>query len=272
MNDYRPPVWLIAAVFVLVPWIGFSSAYSSLSSNNLCIRKLWGVRTVSSAEIVQLSAETLRHRRAKAAICLMYLFGIRSCTLVTVRLNHIDLEKGELHIKPSEGVNSKNDKAGTVYALDFPAAVEVASAWHRYVADLRTASNLWYAPIDPLSREIDPERETIGNYRTQPLRKEIQSWLKLNGMQYKPPHALRRGHAIEMARHATTLVDLKTISQNLMHNNIGVTDKHYLHLAGDERRQQVRALSRRKQPAISAEADAMLLLQQAMSILQKSET
>jgi site-specific recombinase XerD len=47
------------------------------------------------------------------------------------------------------------------------------------------------------------------------------------GVSYKPPHALRHGHAVHALLLGQDVADLKAVSQNLMHSSLTITDSIY---------------------------------------------
>ncbi len=52
----------------------------------------------------------------------------------------------------------------------------------------------------------------------------------------------RHGHAVYGLMHARDMADLKAVSQNLMHGNVGVTDGIYAILSDQDRRERIRGL------------------------------
>jgi hypothetical protein len=55
-------------------------------------------------------------------------------------------------------------------------------------------------------------------------------------------HKFRHGHAVYGLQNAKSLADYKAISQNLMHENIQITDGTYADLVGNEVKSRVTGL------------------------------
>jgi hypothetical protein len=60
---------------------------------------------------------------------------------------------------------------------------------------------------------------------------------------YKSPHKFRHGHAVYALQRARNMADYKAISQNLMHDDIRITDETYTPLLGDEVHDRILNLS-----------------------------
>ena len=60
---------------------------------------------------------------------------------------------------------------------------------------------------------------------------------------YHSPHKLRHGHAVYAMGNATTIADFKAVSQNLMHASLGITDRLYGVLQGEDVQTSIRSLS-----------------------------
>lgn len=56
------------------------------------------------------------------------------------------------------------------------------------------------------------------------------------------PHKFRHGHALYGLLHARDMADVKALSQNLMHANIGITDSIYAVLSSEDQRERIRGL------------------------------
>lgn len=62
------------------------------------------------------------------------------------------------------------------------------------------------------------------------------------GLQYHSPHKFRHGHAVYALSMAKDVATLKAVSQNLMHENLAVTDGVYGVLSDTDVKRQIAAL------------------------------
>jgi integrase len=66
------------------------------------------------------------------------------------------------------------------------------------------------------------------------LRQEVAHLFDQAGIPYMSPHKFRHGHATYGLKQAKDIDDLKAVSQNLMHANIGITDGIYAILSTED--------------------------------------
>jgi integrase len=62
----------------------------------------------------------------------------------------------------------------------------------------------------------------------------IKELCELADVKFKSPHKLRHGHGVYGVMHARNMAELKALSQNMMHANVGITDGIYGRLKTDE--------------------------------------
>ena len=55
----------------------------------------------------------------------------------------------------------------------------------------------------------------------------LRDLCELAGIPYLSPHKLRHGHAVYVMRRVKDLKQLKSLSQNLMHSSVMITDRIY---------------------------------------------
>jgi len=75
--------------------------------------------------------------------------------------------------------------------------------------------------------ECDIDRENI-------FRKGLHEICDLSGVEYKSPHKIRHGFGVYGVKNAKDMAQMKAISQNMMHANMGITDGLYGNLAEDD--------------------------------------
>ena len=73
-----------------------------------------------------------------------------------------------------------------------------------------------------------------GKNRHQALDKRLRKLFVLAGLPYKSAHKFRHGHAVYGLQHAQTMADYKTVSMNLMHEDIKITDEIYAPILSNE--------------------------------------
>ncbi len=76
------------------------------------------------------------------------------------------------------------------------------------------------------------------------LCKEVYYLFDLAGLPYMSPHKFRHGHATYGLKQAKGIGDLKAVSQNLMHANIGITDGIYAILSTEDMQERIAALGK----------------------------
>ena len=62
----------------------------------------------------------------------------------------------------------------------------------------------------------------------------LRDLCELVGIPYLSPHKLQHGHAVYMMRRAKDMKQLKSLSQNLMHSSVAITDGIYGRLVSDD--------------------------------------
>ena len=70
--------------------------------------------------------------------------------------------------------------------------------------------------------------------RAEAFKQGLKQLCEIADVPYKSPHKIRHGHGVYGVKKAKDIAQLKAISQNLMHANIGITDGIYGNLAEDD--------------------------------------
>ncbi|MBE3086017.1 MAG: hypothetical protein IMZ64_07355 [Bacteroidetes bacterium] len=63
---------------------------------------------------------------------------------------------------------------------------------------------------------------------------DLRVLCNLAGVEYKSAYKFRHGHAVYALKHCRTMAEFKSVSQNLMHANMGITDGIYGKLVEDD--------------------------------------
>lgn len=214
-------------------------------------------RQIVTLEIVRqlLRADwpTPRGMRAKAAAAFLFLSGMRATAFATMPLEAVDLERRTVRQLASLGVRTKNKKSAVTALLDIPDLVEACRPWHAYVRQsLAGEAGYWFAPFvrdfggvdsgEAACRIVSGRKRSSTNNVASVLRKDIAELFTRAGLAYLSPHKFRHGHATYGLKLARDIADLKAVSQNLMHSNIGITDGIYAILSADDMQARIAAL------------------------------
>jgi site-specific recombinase XerC len=184
-----------------------------------------------------LPGDTLRIKRDKAAVALLFLSGMRVGAFVTLPVLALDLEGLEVKQWPELGVATKNGKAATTYLLDISQLLAVVRAWDEIVRPAVSPRAMWYTRLkyNPAVDDVILDESTEPNPRRRGLvRNALCDLSRLSGVGYLSPHKLRHGHAVYALKHARTVAELKAVSQNLMHSSLSITDEIYSVLDNDD--------------------------------------
>jgi integrase len=174
----------------------------------------------------------------------MYVSGIRVGAFVTLPLCAIDIEQMTVRQDPALGVKTKNGKYATTTLLDIPELIESINQWDAEVRLVLPGHGYWFAPLSPVTGEINPTPQNIGHYRDARLRKDLRHWMDSVGLKYHSPHKFRHGHAVYAINKARNFADAKAISQNMMHANVSVTDGIYGGLKEEDVRSRILRLGK----------------------------
>lgn len=205
---------------------------SAGTQSRLQERSYWKLEDV--LKIASLQPTCLRERRDIAALVFLFLSGMRVGAFVTLPLACVDVERRRVMQLPEKGVQTKNSKAAVTFLLPIHALMEIVSTWDAYLHTLKGVYN-WYPPIHHDGDEVLPGL-LIGQYtgRAESFDRGMACLCERADVPYKSPHKIRHGHGVYGVKKAKDIAQLKAISQNLMHANIGITDSIYGRLAEDD--------------------------------------
>ena len=79
--------------------------------------------------------------------------------------------------------------------------------------------------------------------RQDNFRDDLIQLCEIAGVKYKSAHKFRHGHTVWAMKRAKDLAQLKAISQNLMHANVGITDGIYGNFESDDVHQTIAGLA-----------------------------
>lgn len=205
---------------------------SAGTQSRLQDRQYWKLEDVR--KIAALKPSNLRELRDVAAICFLYLSGMRIGAFVTLPLACVDMARKRVEQLPEKGVQTKNSKAAVTFLLPIPDLLEVVSAWDAYMRTLPGEYN-WYPSLS-----YDGEKPIAGllrgkyTGRAESFDKGMKHLCTLADVPYKSPHKIRHGFGVYGVKNSKDMGQMKAISQNMMHANIGITDGIYGKLAEDD--------------------------------------
>jgi site-specific recombinase XerD len=183
--------------------------------------------------IAAVSTETLREERAKVAVAMLFLSGMRPDALASIPIACVDLPRKRILQIPQMGVRTKNNKAAVTYLLDIPELLDIIYAWDRRVRTSFVPTALWYATLATDGMQLtETTRAIVG--RASVIGDDLRIICQKAGVEYKSPHKLRHGHIVYARNLAHDMAQLKAISQNVMHANVLITDQVYASLTDNQ--------------------------------------
>jgi len=195
-------------------------------------------------EMASAPVTTIAERRIRAATAFWFLTGIRVGAFVSLPILAIDIQNNELRQDPDLGVRTKLRKNDVTYFHNIPKLLDVAIAWDIEVRAILPETGFWFAPLSPITGEIDPSITEVGENRSDRARKDLKAWLNNVGLEYKNPHAFKHGHIQYGLEKATNMADMQTVSQNAMHDNLDTTLRVYSRLDEKTRKRRFESLGK----------------------------
>ncbi len=182
------------------------------------------VRQVNQPKIDTL---TLAEWRDRAACSFLYISGMRATAFVTLPLMCFDFQTRTIKQFPKLGVRTKNRKSGNTRLLEIPDLLDEVAAWDQFVRKQLPETAPWYPVIDISLGEQVLTADAPGKFRAKSLSDNLKALFQRTGLEPMSPHKFRHGHAVYAMSQARSIADLKALSQNLMHENIGTTEGIY---------------------------------------------
>lgn len=187
--------------------------------------------------ITSLDPRALTEERIIAAVAFMFLSGMRVSAFATLPLRAIHWEHEPVWVQqyPSLGVRTKYGKAADTFLLGHPDLGDLREIARRWAEKVRAAVGeraYYYAPLENSVR-FDAY-QVIGTHRGGSIRRYLKRICVRAGVDYLSPHKLRHGHAVWALKQCRTMDEFKAVSQNLMHESMGVTDSVYGELVRDD--------------------------------------
>ncbi len=207
--------------------------------------------TISELEtLVTLPTTTLTEQRDQAAIAFLFLSGARSGAFVSLPICAVDLENKSVHQLPELGVNTKFGKSAITYLLDVPSVPSLFDAiyrWDQLVREKLPPDALWYATVTRDGTDFTGKKHP-GSGRGKAVRTGLKRLCDRANIPYRPPHTLRHLHVSYAAELATSIGEMKAVSQNVMHEDIMTTLNVYARLSSSAVEEKIAGLTHLKTP------------------------
>lgn len=173
--------------------------------------------------------------RDQAAVAFLFLSGMRISAFVTLPLQCVDAVEGVVEQLPSKGVRTKNSKAARTYLLPIADLHSIVEDWHHRVENELAEDALWYPNLSADGNNWNISQE-YGDSESRRLSfsRGLKRLCARAGIPYKSPHKLRNGHGVYGMKTVKTIEELKAFSQNMMHENMEITDRLYGKLSGKD--------------------------------------
>jgi integrase len=201
-------------------------------------------------EVIRLATcpvKNLNEQRTRAAAAFLFLSGMRIGAFASLPIGCVDLDHMRVYQLPERGVMTKNRKAAITYLLQIPELLAVAKSWDNLVREKLGDELYWYAHLDAHGEFSlrQPDRMALQN-RKLGFGDDLHILCNLAGVEYKSAHKFRHGHAVYALKHCRTMEEFKSVSQNLMHANMGITDGIYGNLVEDDVQKKILGLASNK--------------------------
>jgi integrase len=177
-------------------------------------------------KIASTPVNSLTQERDRAAVCFLFLSGMRIDAFVSLPINCIDLEKRKIQQIPSKGVRTKNHKAANTTLLRIPELMKIVLEWDKKVRGYYPDNSPWYPRIKNFNDGLDHSL-VISKDRKNIFAKGLRELCELAGIPYLSTHKLRHGHVVYALKRVKDMAGLKAVSKNVMHSNVGITDSVY---------------------------------------------
>jgi integrase len=191
-------------------------------------------------KIAALEPQNLRQERDIAAVCFLFLSGMRIGAFVSLPCKAIDFSRMRIIQSPEIGVNTKNSKAAITFLLPIQELMKPILRWDKIVRPVSGDNGYWFASIAFNGRSTEYTfakwQEVLGNEKDREnlFRKSLHDVCESAGVAYKSPHKIRHGFGVYGVKNAKDMGQMKAISQNMMHANMGITDGLYGKLAEED--------------------------------------
>lgn len=192
--------------------------------------------------ICELKPDSMRIRRAIAALAFLLLSGMRISAFLTLPIKDVNLDAHTVRQLPADGVCTKYNKAAITTLLVNTKLMKIIREWDDLVRAQCPPESSWYARLDntgkfvprmivPMTIENKDELKMKAIYPYSGFCKDLRKICKMAGVTYKSPHKARYGHIHLGFSKAKTAEERKAVSLNAMHESLSVTDEVYARMS-----------------------------------------
>ncbi len=174
-------------------------------------------------------------QRDRALIAFLFLSGMRDKAVATLPLGCFDSGRLAIQQRPAQGVDTKFGKSFDSYLVPFDQElVDHVIGWARFLKEMKLFGST--NPLFPRTkvRQGDGvfsfERQGIEPVfwrGTGAIRHILRTRAEAAGLDYYYPHSYRHAHVHLALQYVQTGEQLRAVSQNLGHENIGTTLTSY---------------------------------------------
>lgn len=196
--------------------------------------------------IRQMPSGTDIEKRDRAVMCLLLLTGIRVAALASLKLKHVLLGGTGIY-QDADEVHTKFAKSFETYLL--PVGDDIKSFFLEYVTHLREQL-LWGNddPLFPKTQMAGAKFEAIGLSRehwdvSDSIRRIWHKAFAAAGQPRCTPHSVRRTLTSLAKTNTYSIEQMQALSENLGHDLISTTIRHYGEMHPERRAQLISAMS-----------------------------
>lgn len=182
-----------------------------------------------------IKVETEIDERDRALIAFLFLSGMRDQAIATLPLGCFNRETLVIDQDPAKGVQTKFGKPMTTVLLPFDdGLVEYVVRWAEYLEKTKLFGNT--DPLFPRTRVeqmsggltfIAREVEPVFWKKTGGIRRIVKERAAVNNLPYYHPHSFRHAAVRLAMKHCRNAEEMKAVSQNFGHENVGTTMMTY---------------------------------------------
>ena len=187
-------------------------------------------------KVVAYHPDTLNLKRAKAAMLMSFLSGLRDGALVTMPFTDVYLQTDKPFINQmvehgTHMKNSKNIRTALICNSEVSGMLETLREWQtiirkqylEQVGSIPAPNSVtadyepypyWFAPFSYKTGLIDFTRKS-GDSRASGYRRDLILLCSKVGIEYHRPHTLRHLHVAYLKKHARNFADMESIARNI---------------------------------------------------------
>jgi integrase len=228
--------------------------YFNLSENETRAAKAGKFREFPTLEqirkvIFSMPTATDIERRNRALVAFTILTGIRDSAIASLRLKHIDLERGLVKQEPDQVKTKFGKRIDTFF---FPVGDNIEGVFVEWIKELKE-QNLYGLndPVFPKTKQVVDcnqsfkagglERECWAT--ASPIREVFKEAFRRAGIRYFSPHTFRNTLTYLGEKICKTPEQFKAWSQNLGHENVMTTFTSYGNISPHRQGEVIRDLA-----------------------------